>query len=119
VIDVPNLGNSAVVRRLLWLFVDNLPRTRVAIRCSAILSAAVAASIAVAWACPRYAFGYPDDVVAAGLSALGSFALAASAANCVFAAIVFWRAPETRSAWLNAAIVMPAFVVLLYPAIQA
>jgi hypothetical protein len=83
------------------------------------LSAVVIVSIAVAWACPRYAFGYPDDVVAAGLSALGSFALAASAANSVLAVVVSWRAPATRSVWLNAAILMPAFVVMLYPAIQA
>jgi hypothetical protein len=92
---------------------------RVGIRCSTMLSAAVVASIAIAWMCPRYAFGYPDDVVAGGLGALGNFAMLISLANCVLAGAVFWRAQELRSWWLNAAIVLPAAVVLLYPAIAA
>jgi hypothetical protein len=99
---------------------DLTPRKlRAAIRCSAMMTVVIVASIVIAWMCPRYAFGYPDDVVAAALGALGNFAMLISLANGVLASAVFWRAPEMRSWWLNAAIVMPAAVVLLCPAIQA
>ncbi len=91
---------------------------RVGIRCSAIMSATIVVAIGAAWTCPRTVLGYPDDVVGAALTALGSFALATACVNFALAAAIFWAAPETRSIRLNAAILLPAAVVLFYPAIN-
>jgi hypothetical protein len=88
-------------------------------RCSIYASCLCATALVFINVCPRYAFNLSDHETAAILSATGDFTMLLSILNAMFAIGMLARFPATReSPWLWAAVTLPAFVMLLTPAIQ-
>ena len=85
-------------------------------RCSTIVTCCICMICVTIVGLPR-ALGYHDHTIAVAQEVLGRFALFASLLNAATAIAVFIVDPSYKSVWLDAAIVLPFFVVCLTPAI--
>lgn len=89
------------------------PWVRVGIRCSALMTVTIVGAILASWSRPgRTTFNFENMT-----NALGTCALALACVNCLLAIVIFRKAPGTHSVWLNAALLTPVFVLLLFPAV--